>query len=167
LLDSTIHWLVDQDYTVVPVEASGWTTEADLHRDLAAALDFPGYYGHNLDALNDCLRDLASFRCGHNMKTLGRGPGRLTYPTAGSGAAASGFVLVLIGYDHFAERFPRDAQIVLNIFAERARTALLIGHRMMCLIQSDNPAICFDPVGAMDVEWTEPEWNSSTRGLVE
>ncbi len=35
------------------VDASGWTTEQDLHRDIAAALDFPDYYGRNLDALNE------------------------------------------------------------------------------------------------------------------
>jgi ribonuclease inhibitor len=31
-------------------------SEADVHRVLAAALDFGPYYGHNLDALNDRLR---------------------------------------------------------------------------------------------------------------
>ena len=29
-----------------------------LHRVLAAILHFPEYYGHNLDALYDCLGDL-------------------------------------------------------------------------------------------------------------
>ncbi len=31
-----------------------------LHAALAAALDFPSYYGHNLDALADVLGDLPS-----------------------------------------------------------------------------------------------------------
>ena len=30
-----------------------------LHDTLAAALDFPDWYGRNLDALYDCLTDLA------------------------------------------------------------------------------------------------------------
>lgn len=30
-----------------------------LHRALETALDFPAWYGHNLDALYDCLTDLA------------------------------------------------------------------------------------------------------------
>ena len=31
---------------------------ADLHRAFAGALDFPDYYGKNLDALHDCLTDV-------------------------------------------------------------------------------------------------------------
>jgi hypothetical protein len=29
------------------IDASDWMQEADLHRDIAGALDFPDYYGHN------------------------------------------------------------------------------------------------------------------------
>ena len=35
-------------------------TRAQVHRMLAEALDFPAYYGSNLDALYDCLTDLHS-----------------------------------------------------------------------------------------------------------
>jgi len=38
---------------VAILDASGWHAGADMHRDIAAALDFPDYYGNNLDALND------------------------------------------------------------------------------------------------------------------
>ena len=31
----------------------------ELHRAFADALDFPAYYGHNLDALHDCLTEQA------------------------------------------------------------------------------------------------------------
>lgn len=30
----------------------------DMHNYLAAELAFPEYYGHNLDALHDCLTDI-------------------------------------------------------------------------------------------------------------
>lgn len=33
------------------------------HEYVAAALDFPDYYGHNLDALADCLGDLPKDTC--------------------------------------------------------------------------------------------------------
>ena len=33
-------------------------SRAALHARLAAELDFPPYYGANLDALNDCLEEL-------------------------------------------------------------------------------------------------------------
>ena len=35
------------------------TTPARAHRIIAGALDFPDYYGNNLDALYDCLTDLS------------------------------------------------------------------------------------------------------------
>ena len=41
--------------------ADGWGTEsvAEFHGLIASALAFPDYYGRNLDALWDCLTDLA------------------------------------------------------------------------------------------------------------
>lgn len=33
---------------------------AAIHEQLARALDFPGYYGRNLDALYDCLTETAA-----------------------------------------------------------------------------------------------------------
>ncbi len=34
-------------------------TASDLHNAVAAALQFPGYYGENWDAMDECLGDLA------------------------------------------------------------------------------------------------------------
>ena len=34
-------------------------SNADLHERFAEALDFPAYYGKNLDALHDCLTDIS------------------------------------------------------------------------------------------------------------
>lgn len=42
----------------VQLSAAAWRSPMDAHADLARALDFPAYYGHNLDALHDCLTDL-------------------------------------------------------------------------------------------------------------
>lgn len=36
-----------------------FTEPDDVHRYLAQRLDFPSYYGHNLDALQDCLGDIS------------------------------------------------------------------------------------------------------------
>ena len=40
------------------IDGSSVFTSPDLHTALAAALAFPAYYGHNLDALYDCLTDI-------------------------------------------------------------------------------------------------------------
>ena len=144
LLDETADWLAKSGYHVVALDAAGWTTEEDLHRDIAAALDFPDYYGHNLNALNDCLRDVADQEYG--------------WP-----AEAAGLVLAFTGYDRFVAASPQVAQIVLDIVAGQARSALLFGRRLLVLVQTDDPQLSFDPVGALPVVWNDAEWLDDSR----
>ena len=40
------------------VDLTGSKSLYDMHHRFAAALEFPDYYGHNLDALFDCLTDI-------------------------------------------------------------------------------------------------------------
>ena len=66
----TYRWYGDSPVAEVrhTVEHAGWRfahhdgsadeTRADVLAGLGAALDFPAYYGQNLDALADCLRDV-------------------------------------------------------------------------------------------------------------
>jgi hypothetical protein len=138
VLTGTTDWLTAHGYQLVRLAAGTWTTQADFHRDVAAALDFPDYYGHNLDAFNDCLGDVARYAYGASRD-------------------ATGTVLVFTGYDVFAGHEPEAAQIILDIIADRARLAMLIGHRFLCLAQSDDPGIAFDPVGATSVSWNPAE----------
>lgn len=126
-------WLTEHGYRLVRLAAGDWHTQADFHRDIKAALDFPDYYGNNLDAFNDCLRDVAM---------------------SGAGAA-TGTVLVLTGFDAFTRRERRAAQVILDIIAAQARAAALFGHRMLCLVQSNDRDLTFTPVGATEV-WWEP-----------
>ena len=42
----------------VQLSAAAWDTPEKAHADLAQGLSFPDYYGHNLDALHDCLTEL-------------------------------------------------------------------------------------------------------------
>jgi len=144
LLEDTTAWLTAHDYQVVQLNASAWTTDEDLHRDIARALDFPAYYGQNPDALNDCLRDVVDYQYGARRD-------------------ATGLFLVFTGYDTFAAHRPRSAQIVLDIIASQARNAALLGHRIGCLVQSDDPAIRFDAVGAAPVLWNDAEWLDASR----
>lgn len=144
LLDQALGWLQGRGYTVVRLDASRWTADADLHCDIAAALDFPDYYGRNLDALNDCMRDVVDYQYGATRD-------------------ATGLVLAFTGYESFAKERPRTAHTVLDIMADQARAAALIGHRVMCLVQSNDPNIAFEPVGAMSVMWNHAEWFDARR----
>jgi hypothetical protein len=144
LLDETIGWLVDQRYQVVVVDASGWSSESDLHREMATALSFPEYYGRNLDALNDCMRDVVAHEYGWAPD-------------------ATGLVLAFTRYDGFATACPRSAQAVLDIMASHSRSAALVGGRLICLVQSNDPQIGFVVVGATPVVWNDSEWLESRR----
>ncbi|WSE02425.1 hypothetical protein OG574_02955 [Streptomyces sp. NBC_01445] len=52
---------------------------------------------------------------------------------------------------------------MLDILADRARSAALFGHRIMCLVHSNDPDISFEPVGAMPVQWNDAERLDSSR----
>ncbi|HVX43516.1 MAG TPA: barstar family protein [Mycobacteriales bacterium] len=146
ILRTTTTWLQEHGYVVVTIDTGDWVDEGDLHRDIAAALRFPDYYGRNFDALNDCLSDVAAGDYGADPN-------------------ATGFVLVLLRYDRYAARQPGPAHRLLDIFASQARNAALFGHRMMCLVQSDDPKLAFPALGATSAEWNRAEWLNSNRGL--
>ncbi|TGN78870.1 hypothetical protein E5082_24835 [Streptomyces griseoluteus] len=146
LLTQATERLEDHGFRVIRLEAGQWSTERDMHRAMAAALNFPDYYGHNLDALNDCLGDMACYG---------------GYDDAPEGA---GRALVFTDYDRFATTCPRAAQVVLDIIAVQARQAAVLRRRLICLVQSNDPQIRFEPIGAMSVMWNSDEWADSNRG---
>ena len=133
-------WLEAQGYRVDAFDCSAWTSERLMHEALSEGLDFPNYYGRNLDAFNDCL-------------------GRLEVPEE------SGRVLIFRRYDLFAARFPRVAWPVLDILECQSRFLLLFGRRLLTLVQSDDPETSFEPVGARPVMWNRREWLNQNRGL--
>jgi hypothetical protein len=138
VLERAIAALAGAGYRITVIDAAAWRTDADLHTAVAAALHFPAGAGANLDALADSLRDVAD--------------DPLVWPPD-----ARGLVLVFTGYDAFAGRSPRTAQVVLDIIAGQGRTELLAGRRLIALVQSDDPRIAFDPVGATPVDWNDTE----------
>lgn len=146
VLAETSDWLVGQGYSVVPLDTHSWRAEPDVHGAIAAALEFPDYYGGNLAALEDCLSDVAEAEYGLRPED-------------------TGLVLVFVGFDAFARRMPVLAQAIVDIFAKQSRTALLIGNRMLCLVQSDDPRVVLAPVGASSVSWNPSEWLDARRVL--
>lgn len=136
--------LGDVGYDVRATDAAGWGDPSGMHRELAELLDFPDYYGRNLDALNDCLSDVAA-------------------GSYGSDPRAGGLVLALWHYDAFARSHAEVAFALLDIFAVQARDAALAGRPMVCLVQSDDPQLSFPPVGARPVSWNGAEWLHDRR----
>lgn len=122
LLDAAVDQLTADGYHVVTLDAAGWRAAPDMLGAVGSALDFPDHYGRNLDALNDCLRDVAA--------------GDYGWP-----AGSSGLVLVLLDFDRFVEIDRPSAHALLDIWADQARSAALAGNTLRCLVQTDDPRL--------------------------
>jgi hypothetical protein len=140
VLAADVEWLENHGYRVDSFDCSVWVGQREMHEAFSSKLEFPEYYGRNLNALNDCLGDIE-------------------IPDDG------GRVLVLNKYDSFAAKFPPVAWSVLDIMETNSRQVLLLGKRLIILVQSDDPAISFDPLGGRGVTWNSREWLNSSRGL--
>ena len=127
-------------YLTVEFDSSIWNSTEDFYDAFADALKFPDYFGRNLDALSDCLIDVK-------------------IPCNG------GLVIACSKFDSFQARFPDFAWEVLDIISEKARRHLLFGKRLICLLQSNNPKISFEIVGAQPVIWNYRENLNKNRGL--
>ena len=133
-------WLIREGYRVYELDAARWANARAFHEDVKRVLEFPDYYAHNLAALVDCLSELRVE------------PG---------GALA----VQMKHYDRFARTEPHLAQSVLDAIETTSRRLLLTGRRLLAQVQSDDPRIKFERVGAMPVNWNPREWLDSDRGV--
>lgn len=144
VLNESVAWLQQAGYRVVEVSAASWLAESDMHADISSSLRFPSYYGANMDALNDCLSDVA-------IRDYGWTDGD------------AGLVMVVHSFDDFVARHPRIAHQFLDIYARNAVRAALFGNRLMCLLRSEDPRLKINDVGAQSVSWNYREFLDSAR----
>jgi RNAse (barnase) inhibitor barstar len=131
-------WFRQQGYVVYALDASTWSTPREFHEAAKRVLGFPAHYGSNLAAWIDCLGDLA-------------------VPDTG------GVVLQINHYDAFARAQAQLAQTLLDSIESASRRFMLVGRRLLALVQSDDPRLRFERVGAMAVTWNPREWLESDR----
>ena len=121
-----MQWFQTQSYQVYHFNCTTWTTLEAFHTHVQTEFEFPGYYGGNMDALNDCLSEI-------------RVPNE------------SGTVLSLSHFDCFTHQFPRVAYEFLDIIGCTSRMFLLFGQRFLALVHTDDPDVHFDAIGACPV----------------
>ena len=140
VLSQDLGWFRQQRYVIHELDAAGWAAPADFHVEVQRVLNFPEYYGKNLASWIDCVAEL-------------------------SVPDESGMALVFRRYDSFARTQPQLAQTILDSIETSSRRFLLTGRRLLALVQSDDPRIRFERVGAMPVTWNPREWLDSDRGV--
>lgn len=140
VLMQDIAWLRQHAYTIHELDAATWTSAASFHADAKHVLNFPTHYTANLASWIDCLAELQ-------------------VPDEG------GMALVFRHYDVFARAQPQLAQTILDSTETTSRRFLLTGRRLLALVQSDDPRIRFERVGALPVTWNPREWLDEDRGL--
>jgi RNAse (barnase) inhibitor barstar len=133
-------WLVREGYQLRELDAYGWKDANAFHEDVKRVFAFPGHYANNLASLVDSL-------------------GELEIPPGGA------VTVQMKRYDRFAKAEPHLAWSVLDALETTSRRLLLTGRRLLTLVQSDDPRIKFERVGAMPVNWNPREWLESDRGI--
>ena len=108
-------WLLREGYRVVQLDAGIWSDDKQMHMAFATGLQFPRHFGENLDALNDCMSDVAEADYGWDV-------------------SETGLVLILSGFDRFAQRLPRTAEHVQHILRRQGRYAALFGNRLLTIL---------------------------------
>ncbi|MCC9168900.1 barstar family protein [Pontibacter harenae] len=124
-----VSWFRQQRYRVLEFDCGKWADLEAMHTELKQRFRFSESYGNNLNALRDSLSDYEVF--------------------------GAGLVVVLHHFDTIAKQ---DAQALLDVFAENARRHMLLGERVLTLVQVDSPDTSYEPVGAMPVLWNPHEW---------
>ncbi len=134
LLKEAIQWFEKENFNVITLDCSQWTSREKTLQGIGEQLNFPDYYGKNWSALNDCLWNLA--------------------------IEQEGLVIVLQSFEVVAKE---HAYQVLDILANNSRSHFLFGDKLITLVQVNDPQYDCEAVGASPVLWNPKEWLNSNR----
>ncbi|MEL7146035.1 MAG: barstar family protein [Bacteroidota bacterium] len=137
ILNEDFIWFSDHHFEVFDMNCHSWTRK-NFHAKLKEALYFPDYYGENLNAFNDCLRDML------NRKFRG-------------------LVLIFRNFDTMVEQHRPASEGILDAIAHTSREWLVEGHKLICLIQSSDPDLNFPELGGLSPFWNNSEWFDADR----
>jgi RNAse (barnase) inhibitor barstar len=137
ILNQDLSELERLGYQVIDLNAAKWSKKS-YHKDLKEGFGFPDYYGENMDAFNDCLRDLVPIK-------------------------RIGLVIVFRSFDEFASLKKASSEALLDVIAVQSREWLLSQKRLICLVQSADPGLHFEKIGGISPGWNGQEWFDADR----
>ncbi|SDK25907.1 Barstar, RNAse (barnase) inhibitor [Catalinimonas alkaloidigena] len=130
-LDEDLVTLSKLNYHIIDINVAKWNIK-HVHKHLKEALGFPGYYGENLNAFNDCLRDLYDTRF-------------------------RGLVLVFRRFDNLTDQSRSFCEALLDIIAHTSRNWSLTGYFFIGMFQSNDPDLEFGKLGGINPQWNSQE----------
>jgi len=137
ILDEDVNWFMENRFDVYDISVKGWSRK-NFHKHIKSELNFPDYYGENLNAFNDCLEDMKNEKY-------------------------KGVVIVLRRFDDFLNSDRKSAEAILDITARQSRTWLINGQKLIGLIQSNEPNLELPELGGVNPSWNSAEWLTDTR----
>ncbi|MGE7770632.1 barstar family protein [Viridibacillus arvi] len=138
ILERNLKQLECDGFEIYSFDCSLWN-EKNFHEEFASTLNFPDYYGKNLNAFNDCLSDILPKK--------------------------TGFILTFKNYDVFTKRYPDIAYDILDIIQLNAWRNLIEGNVLLGFVQSNDGNFPMPPVGGMSPCWNSNEWLDKNRAL--
>lgn len=124
-----IGWFRKERYRVIEFDCSKWTNDDAMHADLKLRFRLPESYGNNLHALKDSLSDF--------------------------NITGAGLVVML---HHFDAVEKETGQLILDVLAANARFHMLLGERVLTLVQVDDAQAKYTSVAAKPLPWNPHEW---------
>ncbi len=132
-----IQSILNEGITVFSFDAEKWTSVDIFYSELSGKMNFPHYFGKNLDALNDCLSEM----CGEK------------------------FAICILNYEFFWNTYPREAKILLELIQSNCWHSLKIDSVMLALIQVNIPDFIPPKLEIFSAYWNKMEWSNKSRGL--
>jgi RNAse (barnase) inhibitor barstar len=132
VLESDIDWFTKKGYKIFKLNCEEWMSIADFHDQVSIMLEFPGYYGRNMDAFGDSIHSLEF----EDYK---------------------GILIIFLHYDVFATRFHREAGIVLDEISLASRRYLIDGKRLIALVHTDDANFSLPSIGPYSIPLNSKE----------
>ncbi|MEX1369423.1 MAG: barstar family protein [Nannocystaceae bacterium] len=140
VLGEDLAWLALERYEVVQFDEEALESVEGFHFEARLKLGFPEGYEPTLEDLRDSMSEIE-------------------VPDEG------GVALVLLGVERIAADDLEGLRSIVGVISDLSHEFLLTGHRLVTLLQSEDPELDLGSLGARSVLWNPRERMPWTRGL--